>query len=61
MLMSATGCAQIAEKGAMANDEAVSTAIWTICHGASIGSIRRQFSGNFNIWKVLCNGEIDIE
>ena len=56
------GCTSIAQKGAVANDEAVSTSVWTICYGASIGSIRRYFSGNFDVWKALCpSGEIDME
>ena len=39
-----SGCSVIAEKGATASDAAVDTAMFTLCHGASVGAIEREFN-----------------
>lgn len=48
------------EKGAEANDAAVSASLFTICQGASVGAIRREFSSEAKaeVWRSLCNDEI---
>ena len=39
------------------NDEAINTAIFTICKGSSIGSVRRNFgeADRAKLWSELCN------
>jgi len=52
-----SGCATIGtavEKGADANDSAVQAAEFTLCQGASVGSIRRAFGTRPEIWRELC-------
>jgi hypothetical protein len=45
----------IVRRGAKVNDTAVDTAKFTLCHGASIGSLRRQFTmqEREELWKTL--------
>lgn len=59
-----SGCAvlgRIADYGAAANTEAVETSVFTICNGASIGAIRRQFDTPEKVqtWKTLCADDTD--
>ncbi len=58
-----TGCSlsDIGIKGAEINDTAVDTAVFTLCWGASIGSIRREFGDNPETWKALCANEDGLE
>lgn len=62
----ATGCSTIqklTDYAAAANDEAVTTATFTICNAASVGSIKRQFNtaDKVKTWKELCNDKTDFE
>lgn len=47
----------IADKGGVVNDEALSTAEFMICNGASVGSIRRHYGTpeKAEVWSKLCN------
>ncbi len=47
----------ITEKAAQANDKALQAAVFTICYGASVGSVRRMFGDEAGrkIWGELCN------
>ena len=54
------GCettAEIVERGADANDAAVNASVFAICHGASVGSIRRKFGNQIEVWQGLCQSE----
>ena len=58
-----TGCASlsdIGDKGAEYNDTAVDVAIFTLCWGASVGSIRREFGDRPETWNALCDKETGI-
>ena len=57
------GCSlsDIGIKGAEINDTAVDTAVFTLCWGASIGSIRREFGDKPEIWKELCASADGVE
>jgi len=60
LLIGLTGCsttAEIVERGADANDAALNAAVFTICHGASIGSVRRKFGARMEAWQGLCQSE----
>lgn len=53
----ASGCAYVpvaVDKASQANDEAVTSAEFVICRGASIGSIRRAFGDRPDVWAGLC-------
>jgi len=57
-----TGCVTLNDGIRMAaetNDKAVKTAEFTICYGATIGSIRRSYGSpdRQQVWKDLCNGK----
>ncbi len=58
-----SGCslADIGTNGAEYNDTAVDTAKFTLCWGASIGSIRREFGSDPEVWKLLCAQDDDLE
>lgn len=47
----------VADRAGEVNDEALNAAEFTICHGASIGSIRRHYGSpeKSRIWTELCN------
>ena len=60
-LSTACSLKDIGIKGAEVNDTAVDTAVFTLCWGASIGSIRRQFGDNPEVWKELCTQEDGLE
>jgi len=45
----------IREKGAQAYDEGLANSLWFICHGASVGSIRRTFGKNMDAYNALCS------
>lgn len=60
------GCSTIKRVTGLAastNDEAVSTAKFTLCNAASVGSIKRQFDTPEKVqtWKELCNDQTDFE
>lgn len=60
LALTLSGCSAItrmAEKGATANDEAVSIAMFTLCQGASVGAIKREFNTaeRAEIWAKLCD------
>ena len=45
--LAASACSMlddIAGKGAEANDEAIRVSLFTLCQGASVGSVKRQFN-----------------
>lgn len=45
--LSLTACSafdKVIDKGAEANDEAIRVSLTTICQGASVGSVKRQFN-----------------
>lgn len=44
----------IREKGAQAYDEGLANALWFMCSGASVGSIRRTFGKNMAAYNSLC-------
>lgn len=51
------GCAYVpvaVDKASEANDEAVRAAEFTLCRGASVGSIRRAFNDRPHVWAELC-------
>ena len=60
-----TGCASwntlqtaVATHGAKAEDEARTTAEWTLCNGISVGAWRRGYASNeakASAWAVLCD------
>ena len=59
-----SGCSTLsglADKAGEINDEALNTAEFTICHGASVGSIRRHYGSpeRSKIWAELCNSVDD--
>ncbi len=60
-----SGCslslADIGTKGAEYNDTAVDTAKFTLCGGASVGSIRREFGDKPEVWKALCEQDDEVE
>lgn len=61
-LLSLSGCttiSRIVDYGASANTEAVEASVFTICEGASVGSIRREFDTpeKVDVWKRLCSSE----
>ncbi len=52
-----SGCASLdvaVNKGADANDAAVDAALFTICYGASVGAIRREFADKADVWLSVC-------
>lgn len=61
ILIGLSGCARlqkVVRAGADANDNAVKAAIFTICRGASIGAIRREFGKDPQsvfAWGALCS------
>lgn len=60
MLFSLSSCStigRIIDYGAAANTEAVEASVFTLCEGASVGSIRREFATADQVitWKALCN------
>ncbi len=60
----ASGCASLSDigsKGAEINDTAVDTAVFTLCWGASVGSIRREFGNKPEVWTALCSKEMGLE
>lgn len=66
VLLSVSGCSTIqklTDYAAAANDEAVTSAEFTICNAASVGSIKRKFNtaDKVKTWKELCNDKTDFE
>jgi uncharacterized protein YceK len=64
-LLTISGCAQISaviEKGADANDEALASAEFVICSGASTGSIQRRYNTIelLEARKVICDRNIKV-
>lgn len=60
------GCAEIdasraaiAEHGADASDQALDTAIWTMCNATPVGAIKRRFKteAERDAYNKLCPGE----
>lgn len=65
-VLTMSGCSLVGsgvEKAAQANDEALKAAEFTICQGASIGSIRRKFDTpeKAEMWKSLCKENQDFQ
>jgi len=59
LLLLTTGCSilgQGIEKAAEVNDKALDAAQFTICNGASIGSIKRRFNTPelAKLWREIC-------
>ena len=57
LTLTLSGCAYVPvaiDRAAAANDEAVTSAEWVICKGASIGSIRRAYGDRPEVWAQLC-------
>ena len=59
-----TGCTTLqtgVDRAASANDTAITTAEWTICRGASVGSVRRAYGDveRAEIWRKLCASSDD--
>lgn len=57
-----SGCGSlngIVERGAELNDTAVKSAKFTLCQGASVGSIKREFdtAEEAKLWNELCRTE----
>ena len=62
MALLSTGCTSVGdikEEGARINDGALNAAEFVICHGASVGSIRRHYGDpeKAAIWAALCNSQ----
>jgi hypothetical protein len=60
MALLMTGCAAFDKAisvGEKVNDEALTAAEFTICYGASVGSIRRHYGDELKakVWASLCN------
>lgn len=55
-LSGCTAAAGLVEKAADVNDEAIRSAEFTICSGASIGAVRRQYDTTDKVaaWRKLC-------
>ena len=47
------------DKAAQANDEALKAAEFTVCQGASVGSVKRRFNTDelSKLWRKLCDQE----
>jgi uncharacterized protein YceK len=63
-LLVLSGCASVGiavDKAAEANDTGVDSAVWYLCHGASIGSIRREFGQKPGAWESLCSDSFYFE
>jgi len=65
VLMALAGCAEIRVirqsvglYGAEAADQAVDTAVWTLCQGSSIGAINRRFVTESQkvAYRTICSG-----
>jgi len=48
---------ELANRGADLNDDALEAAEFTVCYGASVGSIRRKYGSSelAKIWREFCN------
>ncbi len=65
--LSLSGCASyqagkiaIVSKGAELSDEILTTAEWTVCYAASVGSIKRRYGMSVdraNLYREFCYGE----
>lgn len=60
--LSVSGCAQIANKAADINDEALLSAEFTICNAASTGSIQRRYNTQelLKARQTICAKSIEI-
>lgn len=66
IILTLTGCSTVSRFAGIAastNDDAVTTAKFTLCNAASVGSIKRQFDTPEKVqtWKELCNDKTDFE
>ncbi len=61
LLSSCSILSGITDKASEVNDAALNTAEFTICHGASVGSVRRHYGSpeKSKIWAELCNSVDD--
>jgi len=61
LLSSCSMLSGMVDKVSEINDEALNTAEFTICHGATVGSIRRHYGSpeKSKIWAELCNSVDD--
>ena len=61
LLLGCSGISTVKTKGAEINDEALENALFFVCKGASVGSIRRRFDTieEAETWLELCqdNGQ----
>ena len=53
-LVGCTTTAEVVDKAADANDAAIRAAEFTICYGASVGSIRRAYGEREAEWRTFC-------
>ena len=58
LALTLTGCSLIPDAisaGTKANNKAVDTAKFTLCRGASIGAMRRNFNDTemYDLWRIL--------
>jgi hypothetical protein len=64
MVLILSGCVlgpTITEQASDANDEAVRSAEFVLCRGASVGSIRRAFGDRPEVWAALCKEPVPAE
>ena len=63
MLSGCSTVGKIASYAAQANDDALTSAEFTICNAASVGSIKRKFNTpeKVEVWKELCNDRSNFE
>ena len=55
ILLSLSGCATtVAVKGAEVTDDLLEKNIWYICTAATVGSVKRAFAGNMNVYNDFC-------
>lgn len=60
-LLALSGCTQalkVADEAGRINDQALLSAEFVMCRGASVGSVRRNFGSKerAELWKKLCTG-----
>ena len=49
----------LVEKGAETNDKAITTSIFTLCKGASVGAVSREFNtpAKADLWSLMCSDD----
>lgn len=64
LTLTLSGCAYVPvaiDRAADASDEAVKSAEFIICKGASVGSIRRAYGDRPEVWAELCRESAAVE